>query len=397
MTVPHYEVVIVGGGIHGAGVAQAAAAAGYRVLLLEKEQPAAGTSSRSSKLIHGGLRYLESGQLRLVWEALHEREILLRIAPDLVRLMPFLIPVYAQSLHRPWQIQAGLSLYALFLGLKPHGRFSRLDKAHWEGLAGLRTEGLRAVFSYLDAQTDDADLTRAVLTSAAALGAEVLFPASFISAARTKDGCWIDYLFKGQEQSCPASVLVNASGPWVNLVQNQISPAPPKLAVDLVQGTHIHLDAPISASVFYGESPHDQRPVFIMPWRQGTLVGTTETIFTGDPDRVEPLPWEIAYLEEALRFYFPHYKGRVIGSMAGLRVLPAGQGRPLHRSRETILLSDEASRPHLIAIYGGKLTTYRATAARVMRLARKTLPKRKPIASTAKLPLQVPSPLAGEG
>jgi glycerol-3-phosphate dehydrogenase len=243
------------------------------------------------------------------------------------------------------------------------------------------------VFSYLDAQTDDAALTRAVLASAAALGAEILYPALFVSAVRIEDGYRVDYRFKDQEQSCAARVLVNAAGPWVNLVQDWVSPAPPKLAVDLVQGTHIHLDQPIRDAVFYGESPYDRRPVFIMPWQQGTLVGTTETIFIGDPDRVAPLPEEITYLEETLGFYFPHYSGCVIGSMAGLRVLPAGRGRPLHRSRETILLPDETSRLHLIALYGGKLTTYRATAARVIKLARKTLPERKPIAYTAELPL----------
>ncbi len=387
MTASDYEVVIVGGGIHGAGVAQAAAAAGYRVLLLEKQQPAAGTSSRSSKLIHGGLRYLESGQFRLVWEALHEREILLRIAPGLVQLVAFIIPVYAGSLRPPWQIQAGLCLYALLAGLKPHSRFSVLEKTEWESLGGLRKEGLCAVFSYLDAQTDDTALTRAVLASAVSLGAEALYPALFVSATRTGDGYRIDYRFKDQQRSCSARVLVNAGGPWVNLVQDRISPVPPKLAVDLVQGTHIHLDDPISTSIFYAESLRDRRPVFIMPWKQGTLVGTTETVFTGDPDEIEPLPKEIAYLEETLGFYFPQYKGRVIGSMAGLRVLPAGQGKPAQRSRETILLPDEAQSPQLIAIYGGKLTAYRATAARVMRLARKTLPEKKPIACTAELPL----------
>jgi glycerol-3-phosphate dehydrogenase len=301
--------------------------------------------------------------------------------------VPFTIPVYAESLHRPWQIRAGLCLYALLSGLKPHSRFSALEKAEWESLKGLRKEGLRAVFSYLDAQTDDAALTRAVLASAVSLGAEALYPALFVAATRTGDGYRIDYRFKDQEQPCHTKVLVNAGGPWVNLVQDRISPVPPKLAVDLVQGTHIHLDQPISRSIFYGESPRDRRPVFIMPWKQGTLIGTTETVFTGDPDKIEPLPEEIAYLEETLGFYFPHYQGRVIGSVAGLRVLPAGQGKPAHRSRETILLPDEAQRPQLIAIYGGKLTTYRATAAWVMSLARKTLPEKKSLAYTAELPL----------
>ena len=387
MTDSSYEIIIVGGGIQGAGIAQAAAAAGYRVLLLEKQAPAAGTSSRSSKLIHGGLRYLESGQFRLVWEAIRERERLLRLAPDLVRYVPFLIPVYAKSLRRPWQIRAGLCVYALLAGFKPQSRFHAIKKTAWRSLGGLRQEGLRAVFSYPDAQTDDTALTRAVLASAAALGAHILYPARFVSAARTSQGYRIEYVFNDQSYSCCAQVLVNAGGPWVNRIQDRISPAPAKLEVELVQGTHLHFDQPLSSAIFYGESPRDRRPVFIMPWRQGTLVGTTETVFSGDPNQVEPLPEEIAYLKETLQFYFPHYSGRLIGSMAGLRVLPQGSGKPFHRSRETVLVADENQRPHLIAVYGGKLTTYRATAARIMRLMGKTLPRRTPIAYTDRLPL----------
>lgn len=301
MTDSSYEIIIVGGGIQGAGIAQTAAAAGYRVLLLEKQAPAAGTSPRSSKLIHGGLRYLESGQFRLVWEAIRERERLLRLAPDLVRYVPFLIPVYAKSLRRPWQIRAGLCVYALLAGLKPQSRFHAIKKTAWRSLGGLRQEGLRAVFSYPDAQTDDTALTRAVLASAAALGAHILYPARFISAARTSQGYRIEYVFNDQSYSCCAQVLVNAGGPWVNRIQDRISPAPAKLEVELVQGTHLHFDQPLSSAIFYGESPRDHRPVFIIPWRQGTLVGTTETIFSGDPDQVEPLPEEIAYLKETLQ------------------------------------------------------------------------------------------------
>lgn len=182
-------------------------------------------------------------------------------------------------------------------------------------------------------------------------------------------------------------MLVNAAGPWVNHVQDIVSPPPPKLEIDLVQGTHIELDGPISTCVFYAEAPRDGRAVFIMPWRGGALVGTTETRFTGDPDRVEPLAEEIAYLEETLRFYFPDYHGKRTDAWGGLRVLPAGAGRPFDRPRETVLLPDDPRRPHLIAVYGGKLTTYRASAARVMKIACLTLPNKKPIVRTDELVL----------
>ena len=188
-----YDVVVVGAGIHGAGVAQCAAASGYRVLVLEQYGPAAGTSSRSSKLIHGGLRYLETGQLPLVRQSLAERETLLRIAPLLVHRLEFFVPVYRETRRRPWELRLGLSLYAVLGGLGPQHRFRSLGRALWGGLGGLRTEGLAAVYSYLDAQTDDAALTRAVLDSARSFGAEVSCPAAFQKATRTDAGYSIRY------------------------------------------------------------------------------------------------------------------------------------------------------------------------------------------------------------
>lgn len=370
MTEERYDIAVVGAGIHGAGVAQAAA--GYRTLVIEKSAPGAGTSSRSSKLIHGGLRYLESGQLRLVRESLREREILLRIAPGLVRRVPFLIPVYQNSTRPPWKIRLGLSVYALLGGGKRGTRFRSLGRNAWNALDGLMTDGLRAVFEYWDAQTDDAALTRAVLSSARAYGAKVNYPALFEDAVRQGDAYRIRYRAQGQVRTCVATVLINAGGPWVNEIQERAQA--PSLAIDLVQGTHIHLDRPVTDRVFYVESPRDRRPVFVMPWRGATLVGTTETVFRSDPESVRPLPEEIEYLEETLRHYFPRYPGKRMEAMAGLRVLPKQAASPQGRSRETVLLCDDPARPHLVAIYGGKLTAYRATAAKVLRILGPSLP-----------------------
>ena len=161
-----FDVIVIGGGIHGAGVLQAAAAAGYSALLIEKSALASGTSSRSSKLIHGGLRYLESGQFALVRESLHERAVHLRIAPDLVELKPFFIPVYGQTRRRPWQLKLGLWIYALLGGFDASTRFGSVPRREWSELDGLETRGLDAVIRYYDAQTDDAQLTRAVVESA---------------------------------------------------------------------------------------------------------------------------------------------------------------------------------------------------------------------------------------
>src|SRR5271168_2660541 len=153
MQMKEYDVVIIGGGIHGAGVLQAAAAAGHSALLIEREGLAAGTSSRSSKLIHGGLRYLESGQFALVRESLRERATLLRIAAELVELKPFFIPVYRDTRRRPWQLKLGLWIYALLGGFGASTRFGTVPKREWPALDGLETRHLDAVIRYHDAQT----------------------------------------------------------------------------------------------------------------------------------------------------------------------------------------------------------------------------------------------------
>ncbi|MDH3406539.1 MAG: FAD-dependent oxidoreductase [Gammaproteobacteria bacterium] len=382
-----YDVGVIGGGIHGVGVAQAAAAAGYSVLLMEQYNLGSGTSSRSSKLIHGGLRYLESAHLGLVRESLREREILLRIAPALVQRVPFYIPVYATTRRPPWMIRAGLSLYALLGGLSRETRFESVSRTRWQDFDGLATHGLRAVFRYEDAQTDDARLTRAVMQSAQSLGAELRCPANFQSAHRHTSGFEVHYLEGHNDRKCHTRTLVNATGPWVNPVLDRITPRLPRLPVDLIQGAHILLEGETRGGVYYVEAPQDGRAVFVMPWKNQTLVGTTETHFHSDPKAVRALPGEITYLQETLSHYFPHGRGRLVDSFAGLRVLPQGQTSAFHRSRETILYPDNPNEIRLVTIYGGKLTGYRATAAKVVRLLKKTLPLAVPRADTAKLML----------
>ena len=383
MSAETYDVVVIGGGIHGVGVAQAASAAGYSVLLLERQGIASGTSSRSSKLIHGGLRYLESAQFGLVRESLREREILLRIAPDLVHRVPFYIPVYASTRRRPWMIRSGLALYALLGGLAHGTSFESVPRAQWDDLDGLDNRGLQAVFRYDDAHTDDAALTRAVMRSAQKFGAELRCPANFLSAKRIDEGFGVHYLADGEERSCHARTLVNAAGPWVNIVLDRITPRPQALPLELVQGAHIILEGETRRGVYYVEAPRDRRAVFVMPWKGRTLVGTTETPYDGDPAAVRARPEEIAYLQETLRHYFPQRRGPVQDSFAGLRVLLHAAGPVFRRSRETVLLPGNPGRARLITVYGGKLTGYRATAVKVVRLLKQTLPARAARADTA--------------
>ena len=399
-----YDVVIVGGGIHGVGVAQAAAAAGHSVLLLEKSALASGTSSRSSKLIHGGLRYLESFELSLVRESLRERALLLRLAPDLVRLVPFHIPVFRSTRRRPLLIRAGLSLYALLGNLRPACRFRRLPRSRWDDLDGLVTRDLQAVYRYFDGQTDDALLTEAVMRSAMSLGAELQVPARFVGAELGAGGCEVRYLSASQgtadakERTCRARVLINAAGPWVHRVLEAVSPAQRKVPIELVQGAHVEVRGRLERGIYYIESPRDGRAVFFMPRGEMTLVGTTEVRFRGDdPGEVHALRCERIYLTRLIRRYFPRLlpDGRqgIVRAWAGIRVLPAGSGHAFHRSRETVLAGDRENDdgpPRLLSIYGGKLTTYRSTAEKVMERVAPALPARRPVADTARLTLSPP-------
>ncbi len=372
------DVLIIGAGIHGAGVAQAVAARGHRVVVLEQTAPASGTSSRSSKLIHGGLRYLESAQFGLVRECLRERRVLLRIAPELVRLRPFHIPVYRNTRRRAWQIGVGLALYAALDGFASDSRFSRLAPHEWSRLDGLDTTGLQAVFRYYDAQTDDAALTRAVLHSAQTLGAQLRMPARVTRVERHAQGARVFYRSGDAERDCNTRVLVNAAGPWVNDVLQKVVPAAVMLPVELVQGTHIVLPGSLSQGMYYLEAPDAARAVFVMPWRDALLVGTTETPYRGAPEAVAPLPAELDYLLDTCAHYFPAYRGMtrvdIRSAFAGLRVLPARPGAAFGRPRETLLHTDEPRRPTLLTIYGGKLTAYRATAQKVMQRLANVLP-----------------------
>jgi len=384
-----YDIVVVGAGIHGAGVAQAAAAAGYSVLVLEQNQVGGGTSSRSSKLIHGGLRYLETGQLGFVRESLRERELLIQNAPDLVKRVPFYIPIYRHSKRGRFLIALGLSSYAVLAGLSPQVRFRRVPRSEWSGLDGLETKDLKAVFQYGDAQTDDRKLTRAVMQSALELGAILHLSAHFQSAVREDDAYRITYAHEGVIKTGLVSALVNAAGPWVDTVLNGITAPVSKINIDLVQGTHILLLGRIDGGIYYLESPRDKRPVFVMPWKEQTMIGTTETMFKGDPSDLAPLEDEKRYLLEVVHTYFPKYRATTLSqiqsSFAGLRVLPSAGGSFNARSRETLLSVDHFNQPRLLTIYGGKLTTYRSTAAEVIRLLAKSLPQRQAKGDTRRL------------
>jgi len=380
------DVVVVGAGIHGAGVAQAAAAAGYRVLVIEKSDIASGTSSKSSKLIHGGLRYLESYQFSLVRKSLKERAILCRLAPELVKLQPFNIPIYKTTSRRPWQIRAGLSLYALLGGLRKENLFKHISRQNIKNLDQLAQRDLQKVYQYNDGQTNDVELTKAVMASARQLGAELILAAKITSIQKNASGFNVSYNKDEQRHNIQTKIVVNAAGPWVNELHRKIQPEAKSLEIDLVQGTHIIINTPAPSGIYYLEA-FDKRAVFVMPYEFNgeikTMIGTTEKLFIGKADDVKPSAEEVEYLLNVYKQYFPKNDDiTVLHQFAGLRVLPKDDGSMFSRPRDTIL---HWAVPGLLTLYGGKLTAYRSTSELVIKKIKPLLNKKRRVAYTDQL------------
>jgi len=380
----HYDVTIIGGGIAGAGAAQALSAAGYRVLLLEKGYFASQTSASSSKLIHGGLRYLESWQFPLVYSALKERRTLLNIAPQLVKPIPFYIPVYRHSQRGAWLLTLGLSLYALLTGFEKLGRFKHVPKKYWSLIHGLKTQDLQTVFQYWDAQTDDKQLTLAVLASAQQLDATIQNHSVVTHAEKIAQGYHLHFQHQQQSHCVASKMIINAAGPWVNQTLTKISPKSPQCAIDLVQGAHVIINKPASHKVYYLESHLDQRVVFVMPWQGKTMIGTTEQVLTDIPRNIQATPAEIDYLLAIYQHYFPQQNYAMIESFAGIRVLPKQQQSAFSRPRESVIWQTQDA-PDIISLYGGKLTTFRDVSKKVTQRVQQQLGQRTIIADIDKL------------
>lgn len=358
------DVAIVGGGIQGCAVAQAAAAAGFSTLLIEKSEWGGATSSSSSKLIHGGLRYLQTAQFHLVKECLQERDWMLVNSPQLVKQNWFYLPIYKQNKYSRFMVMSGLVLYQLLNWRSPYSAFKFIPRKEWAEIKGLRQEGLVGIFAYQDAQTHDQRLTEAVKNSAAALGATCQNNAELEHAEKLAEGYQLSIKLAESQtlQSVQCRILVNASGPWVNQTLSCLQPPVKAQTVELIQGTHIVIDQAINDYGFYVEAPTDKRAVFILPWQGGSLVGTTETLFSGLPGEHKPTEAELTYLEDTLAYYFPLLEYQKIGSFCGLRVLPKLPGAAFSRPRDVML----DSHPGLVSLYGGKLTAWRVTAKLVL-------------------------------
>jgi len=387
-----YDLLVVGGGINGAGVARDAAGRGLSVLLAEKGDLACATSSWSSKLIHGGLRYLEYYEFRLVAESLAEREVLLKVAGHLVSPLQFVMP-HVPELRPRWMIRAGLFLYD-HLGRRttlPGSQAVRLDRTAYG--AGLKP-ALRYGFLYSDCRVDDARLVLVNALAAQALGAEVRTRTECVSARR-EDGVWRVTLCsaEGSEAQVGARAIVNASGPWVKRVLNDRLGQPSRDDVRLVRGSHLVLPRLYDAEHAYILQNDDRRVVFMIPFEQHyTLVGTTDVPHEGEPTHPEASAEEAEYLCRAVNRYLarPATAGQAVWRYAGVRPLyDDGTSDPSAITRDyTLRVDDLDGAAPALSVFGGKITTYR-------RLAEHVLEKLKPYFSTMKKPWTAAAPLPG--
>lgn len=359
LTSARHRVAVIGGGINGAGVTWELARKGYDVELFEKGSFGAQTSSATTKMIHGGLRYLENFQVGLVRESLHERGWLLEHLPELVKPLEILLPIYEDSPRTRFEIKIGLILYDLLAGKRNIHRHRSLTAEEIVTRVPIWRDGLRGGFSYWDAQVDDHALVCTVIASAVREGARA-HEHTAVEQLRSDGESWILRTSDGAERDF--ELVVNAAGPWVNeiLDANHIR-APYRLS--LVRGTHLVLRQRVSDVGALLQSVEDRRVFFVLPWKGTTLVGTTEVVQREPADHVKASKAEIDYLIARFNRYFrdPISESDVDHAFAGVRPLVGRASNPSAIGREYRVLRNG----NLINVFGGKMTTFMALARRV--------------------------------
>jgi glycerol-3-phosphate dehydrogenase len=363
-----FDLVIIGGGITGAGIARDASMRGLSVALLEKGDFAAGTSSKSSKMIHGGLRYLKHLQIRLVRESLREREVLLKIAPHLVHPFPYILPVYEGGPDSRLRLKVGLVAYDLLAGSRRVGHHRMLSANELLRIEpALRRDGLRGGFRYFDCLVDDARLTLVTIRSAAQHGAAIVSYAEVTDLERDEDrvtGVRFRDRLDGRTGAIGGRVVVNATGPWTDELRAKGEAAPMLRPTKGIHLTLPHSRLPLSAIVAFPAL--DDRLIFAVPLGDCTYVGTTDTDYTASPDQARADAADVDYLLGSVNATFQEAHlspSDVISTWTGVRPLVFEEGAPSDVPRDYEI---QIGPPGLVSIAGGKLTTYRAMAEELL-------------------------------
>lgn len=374
-----WDMIIVGGGITGAGILKEATQSGYKVLLVEAYDFASGTSSRSSKLVHGGFRYMANGQFRVTYESVHERERLLRDGKGLINKLDILIASLPRDKTPGWQLGLGLLIYSAMAGKWQYGHFNVEEVA--SHCPSLTVPHLKGAYQYYDAHTDDARLTLRIIREAVAAGGTALNYARAIDLCRDQRGkvCGVvieDQVGEGRTFEVKTSLVINAAGAWVDDLRGKLGR---KKRIRPLQGSHIlfpfeRLPLEQSVSIFH---PEDGRPVFTVPWEGVTLVGTTD-IDVGRSLKTDPSieGQEVDYLLKLVQYAFPEQELKredILCTLSGIRpVIDTGKSDPSKESREYAVWLEDG----LLTITGGKLTTFRLMARDVLKAACRLLPER---------------------
>jgi glycerol-3-phosphate dehydrogenase len=348
-----FDVLIVGGGIVGAGIAEAATANGLSVALVDKGDFASGTSSASSKLVHGGLRYLQMGDIGLVREAHQERRLLMTVvAPHLVQRLPFLFPLYANGPHSPTVVRTGVLVYSALARARLNGRISEARALRL--VPQLRTERLHSSALYADARTNDSRLTIENLRAAAGRGAVVVNYAEVTALDEHGAGVRVD----GAELRVRARSIVNATGPWLDRVRRLEDPdAEP--SIRLSKGVHLVVDGAEGWGAAVTIPQSKARVSFAIPWEGMLLLGTTDTLYEGEPEDARVTEDDVQTILAEAGVAIHDVPTDVRASFCGLRALPGGPGETENARRETVYNEGPTG---MLSVAGGKLTTYRRIA-----------------------------------
>ncbi|MDE2221772.1 MAG: glycerol-3-phosphate dehydrogenase/oxidase [Candidatus Omnitrophica bacterium] len=366
LTKNKFDLLVVGGGINGAAAAHLAAASGASVALLEKGDWASGTSSKSTKLLHGGIRYLEHFEFDLVAESLKERFIQWQAAPHLVKPLPFVVPVYKGDPRPLWMMQAGVRLYDFLSGERRIGDHRFLSAADVMALApGINPDGLCGAVEYMDAQMDDARICLENVLMAdlrGAVAANYVEVESFIKNERRQaTGVHARDILSGAQLQIFASTIIVTAGPWTDQITAKDVPHAVR-RLRPTKGVHLVYRGEISSHAFLLQSRRDRRIFFVIPFKGNTLIGTTDTDFNQSPDKVEVQDSDIQYLLQEAGRVFPHIsfdRSQIITTFAGIRPLVADKGNPSRISRKHVI---EKHASGIYYVMGGKYTTYRAIA-----------------------------------
>jgi len=364
----HFDLVIIGGGINGVAIAREAAQKGYRVVIVEKATLGSGTSSKTSKLAHGGLRYLEQFQFKVVYESLNERDRLLKDYPDLVKPMPFVVPLYKWSPWSRWKLSLGLHLYD-WMGrahrMPRHERLSREDMMR--ACPSLIPEGLLGGFRYYDAQMDDLGLLHRIAEECRALGVIIIENTS-VKAILYQEGHAVGVACDSIRHSrIMGRQILQCAGPWSGALLN-FDEAKNNVTLIPSKGVHIVLPDHGYKDALLLSAPQDGRVFFVIPWKGHCLVGTTETLYRGEPDDVSVSDEDRRYLLEAYNYYFKQRfcgLSDIVSEFVGLRPLVTHTDKshnPGAISRDFFLYH---SKTGFYTLLGGKYTTHHAVAARV--------------------------------